>query len=133
MRLRRLPPRLATGAYILHSGLEKWEGDEERAKLVHGMAVGAYPFLEQVPPTRFLRMLALAEIVVGTVLVLPVVGNRLAGLALTGFSAALVTMYLRTPSLHRPGSVWPTPAGMAVSKDIWMVGTGLGLILDRAP
>lgn len=131
MRLRRLPPRLATGVYILHSGIEKWSGDEERAKAVHGMAAGAYPFLEQVPPTRFLRLLALAEVAVGAVLLVPLVGNRLAGLALTGFSSALVVMYLRTPALHRPGSFWPTPAGIGVSKDIWMVGTGLGLMLDR--
>jgi hypothetical protein len=40
-------------------------------------------------------------------------------------------MYLRTEALHKPGSVWPTPAGIAVSKDIWMLGTGLSLVLDR--
>ena len=32
IRLRDVPTRLATGAYILHTGLEKWHGDEERAK-----------------------------------------------------------------------------------------------------
>jgi hypothetical protein len=40
-------------------------------------------------------------------------------------------MYLRTPALHRPGSVWPTPAGIAVSKDVWMLGIGVGLLADR--
>ena len=28
--LRRVPERLATGAYILHSGIEKWTVDAER-------------------------------------------------------------------------------------------------------
>ena len=32
--LRDIPSRLATGAYILHSGLEKWNGSEEQAKAV---------------------------------------------------------------------------------------------------
>jgi uncharacterized membrane protein YkgB len=48
--------------------------------------------------------------------------------ALTGFAGGLVTMYLRTPSLHKPSSVWPTSAGIGVSKDVWMLGIGLGLL-----
>jgi uncharacterized membrane protein YphA (DoxX/SURF4 family) len=128
-----LPGRLATGAYILHSGLGKWRGSEDQAAGVHGMASGAYPFLKDLPPPKFLRMLAVGEIVTGALLLLPV-PNRLAGLALTVFSGALLTMYLRTPSLHQPGSFWPTQAGTAVSKDIWMLGIGLGLIVGhRAP
>jgi hypothetical protein len=55
----------------------------------------------------------------------------MAGLFLIVFSGALITMYLRTPSLHEPGSIWPTRAGIGVSKDIWMVGIGLGLLLER--
>jgi uncharacterized membrane protein YkgB len=41
-------------------------------------------------------------------------------------------MYLRTPALHKPGSVWPTQAGTAVSKDVWMLGIGLGLMAGSA-
>jgi len=67
---------------------------------------------------------------VGTVLLLPFVPARVAGLALTAFSGGLVTMYLRTPAMHEPGSVWPTPQGMPVSKDVWMLGIGLSLIAD---
>ena len=36
IHLRDVPTRLATGAYILHTGLEKWHGDEDRAKALHG-------------------------------------------------------------------------------------------------
>jgi uncharacterized membrane protein YphA (DoxX/SURF4 family) len=129
---RYLPQRLATGAFILHSGLGKWRGSSEQATGVHGMASGAYPVLTDVPPRTFLKVLAAGEIAVGTLLLLPVVPNRLAGTALAGFSGALVGMYLRTPALRQPGSVWPSPQGMAVSKDVWMLGIGTGMMLDRA-
>jgi hypothetical protein len=130
LHLRNIPARVSTGAYILHSGLAKWKGSEEQAKGVHGMASGAFPFLAKVPPPTFLKALAAAEIGTGAALLLPVVSNRLAGAALTGFAGSLVTMYLRTPSMHEPGSVWPTRAGTAVSKDVWMLGIGLGLLAD---
>jgi uncharacterized membrane protein YphA (DoxX/SURF4 family) len=128
--VRNVPTRLATGAYVLHSGWEKWRGDEERARALHATAVAAYPFLEAIPPPRFLRTLAVAELGIGAALLTPFVPNRVAGAALTAFAGGLVTMYLRTPSMRRPGSVWPTRAGIAVSKDVWMLGIGLGLLAD---
>jgi hypothetical protein len=30
--------------------------------------------------------------------------------------------------MHKPGSIWPSQAGVAVSKDVWMLGIGLGLV-----
>jgi uncharacterized membrane protein YphA (DoxX/SURF4 family) len=130
VHLRDIPTRAATGAYILHTGLEKWKADQERAKGVHAMASGAYPFLATVEPEKFLKALAAAEIGIGAALLTPFVSNRVAGALLTAFSGGLLTMYLRTPALHRDGSVWPTPAGTAVSKDVWMLGIGVGLIAD---
>jgi uncharacterized membrane protein YphA (DoxX/SURF4 family) len=130
LHLRNIPTRLATGGYILHSGLELWDGSEEQAKAMHAMATGAYPFLAKVPPATFLKALSAAEIGVGAALLTPVVPNRVAGAALTAFAGGLITMYLRTPALHKPGSVWPTQAGIAVSKDVWMLGVGLGLLAD---
>lgn len=129
-KARDLPARVATGVYILHAGLDKWRADETRAKALHGMAAGAFPVLNRVPPARFLRVLAVSEIAVGTALIAPVVPNALAGAALTGFSGSLITMYARMPALRKPGSIWPSQAGVAVSKDIWMLGIGLGLIAD---
>ena len=38
MRARNVPTRLATGAYVLHSGWGKWRGTEDQARGVHGMA-----------------------------------------------------------------------------------------------
>ena len=129
VKARDLPGRITTGAYILHAGLEKWHGDEARAKAVHGMAANAFPFLKDIPPERFLRALAAGEIAVGTALLAPVVPSALAGAALTGFSGALVAMYARTPSLRKPGSIWPSQIGTGVSKDVWMLGIGLGLTI----
>ena len=132
LSLRDIPPRLATGAYVLHAGMEKWNGGEERAVPLHGIAAGVFPFLRRIPPRTFLRLLAAGEITTGALLLTPFVPNRMAGAPLTAFSAALVTMYLRTPSLHNPHSVWPTPAGIAISKDVWMLGIGLSLRTDSA-
>lgn len=126
---RDVPGRLATGAYILHAGWGKLIGTPEQAAGVHGMAAGAYPFLGKVPPTNFLRLLGAGEIATGAALLNPLVSSRVAGTALTGFSGALLTMYLRTPALHKPRSIWPSPAGTAVSKDVWMFGIGLGLLV----
>lgn len=92
------------------------------------MAAGAFPFLGDIPPEKFLRVLAVAEIATATALLTPFVPNRLAGAALTAFSGSLLTMYWRTPTLRKSGSVWPTPAGIGVSKDVWMFGIGLGLV-----
>jgi len=130
IRVRNVPGRVTTGAFILHSGLEKWSADDARATSVHGMAAGAFPVLADLPPSRFLRLLAVGEIGIGATLLIPVIPDVLAGIALTAFSGALVTMYGRTPALRRPGSIWPAPAGIGVSKDVWMLGIGLGLVLD---
>jgi uncharacterized membrane protein YphA (DoxX/SURF4 family) len=131
LHARDLPGRLVTGAFILHSGLQKWNGPAEQAEGVHGMAANAYPFLRSIPPPRFLRLLAAGEVVTGALLLSPFVSNGLAGTALTGFSGALLGMYARTPTMHEPGSIWPTQAGIPVSKDVWMLGIGLGLMADR--
>ncbi|HEV7629303.1 MAG TPA: hypothetical protein VGO89_22650 [Streptomyces sp.] len=130
MKLRNVPTRVATGAFILHTGWEKWRSDEDRAAGVHGMAASAFPVFSSMKATDFLKLLSVGEMAVGAVLLAPFVPTAIAGAALTGFSGALLTMYLRTDGMHKPGSVWPTPQGTAISKDVWMLGIGLGLVLD---
>lgn len=129
LKARDVPGRVATGAYIVHTGLEKWKGDEARAKALHSMAANAFPVLKDIPPTQFLKLLAGSEIALGAALLAPVVPGALAGLALTGFSGALITLYARTPALRKPGSIWPSQQGTGVSKDIWMVGIGVGMVV----
>jgi hypothetical protein len=130
VRLRELPTRLATGAYILHSGLDKRHAGAEVAQGMHGAASGAYPFLKEMSPPTFLHRLSTGEIVLGSLLLAPFVPTAVAGAALTGFAGGLVTMYLRTPALRKPGSIWPSQQGTAISKDVWMLGIGLGLLAD---
>ena len=60
----------------------------------------------------------------------PVVSPTVAGAALTGFSGGLMGLYWNTPGLRKPGTPWPTPDGLGVSKDVWMLGIGVGLLLD---
>src|SRR5664279_3671932 len=105
---RDIPVRLVTGAYIAHSGLEKWRGSPEQAQGLHGMAATAFAFLRPIPPRRFLRMLAAGELVTGTLQLAPPIPNGVAGIALTAFSGGLVAMYARTPAMHKPGSIWPS-------------------------
>ena len=127
---REVPLRVATGAYILNAGLEKRHADEKTAAGLHGFASGTYPFFKDLEPARFVRLLSTAEITLGATLLLPVVPTVVAGDALTAFSAGLLTLYLRTPGLRKPGSLAPTPEGITLSKDVWMLGTGIGLVAD---
>jgi hypothetical protein len=92
------------------------------APRLHATASDAFPLLAKLPSTTFLRRMAATEIATGAALLAPVVPNTLAGAPLTAFSAALMAMYLRTPSMHKPHSVWPTPAGIGVSKDVLDAG-----------
>ncbi|MFE3883338.1 hypothetical protein ACWIG5_23155 [Streptomyces lydicus] len=125
---RDLAPRLATGAFILNSGLTKLRADQATAEAVHGMACVAYPFLDRIPAERFTRLLSWSELVVGGALLAPFVPTRLAGLALTGFSGGLVGLYLRVPGLRQEGSLRPTQDGIPMAKDTWMLGIGLGFL-----
>src|SRR6266496_5169142 len=110
-RLRRAPVRIATGAFILNTGLTKFRGDEETAKALHGMASSAFPVLHKIEPKPFLKALAIGEIALGGALLAPVVPAAVAGLGLAGFSSALLTMWWRTPGMHAPGSPRPTAQG----------------------
>jgi hypothetical protein len=130
-KLRRAPLRLTTGAFILSAGLDKWKGDEQTAAQIHGFASGTYPFLKGIEPAKFLRLLAAGEITVGSALLLPVVPAALAGAALTGFSVGLLGLYLRTPGMRRgPKDLRATEQGTVISKDVWMLGAGLALVVD---
>ncbi|WP_229851899.1 hypothetical protein [Streptomyces albospinus] len=126
--LRDIAPRLATGAFILNTGLTKRRADQATAEALHGMACTAYPFLAKLPPERFTRLLAAAEITVGSALLAPFVPTRLAGVALTGFAGGLVGLYLRTPGMREPGSLRPTRNGIPLAKDTWMLGIGLSFL-----
>jgi hypothetical protein len=135
--LSEIGPRISAGALILNSGLGKRGADEATAAGLHGFASGTYPFLKNVQPQQFAKALATGEIAVGAILLAPVVPTAVAGAVLTAFSGGLLGLYLRTPGMHKPGSLAPTQEGLAIAKDVWLLGIGIGLLtlgtVDRQP
>jgi uncharacterized membrane protein YphA (DoxX/SURF4 family) len=130
VRARHLPVRAAIGAFILSSGLDKRTADAETAGQLHGLTAGTYPIVKKVPPARFAKAVSAGEIALGAALLLPVVPTLVAGAALTAFSAGMLGLYLRTPGMRRDRSLRPTPQGLPMAKDVWMLGAGVGLVVD---
>ncbi|MGY1711416.1 hypothetical protein ACI8AC_18105 [Geodermatophilus sp. SYSU D00758] len=126
--LSEIGPRISAGAFILNSGLGKRGADAETAAGLHGFASGTYPVLSKVQPQQFVRALSTAEIVIGAALLAPFVPTAVAGAALTAFSGGLLGLYLNTPGMRKPGSLAPTEQGLAVAKDVWLLGIGVGLL-----
>ena len=130
VKARHLPPRVAAGAFILNSGIGKLSADETTAAQLHGFAAGAYPFLGKLKPKDFLRLLAVTEITLGSLLIVPVVPAAVAGAGLVTFSGGLLGLYARTPGMRKENSPFPTHQGTPLAKDVWMMGIGLGLVID---
>jgi uncharacterized membrane protein YphA (DoxX/SURF4 family) len=130
VKASHLPPRIAAGAFILTSGLGKWSADDETAAQLHGFAVGTYPFLAKLKPRDFVRLLSASEIALGAALLLPIVPAAVAGAGLTAFSGSLLGLYARTPGMRKDGTPFPTQQGIPLAKDVWMLGIGLGLVID---
>jgi len=129
-KLWHVPVRLATGAYILNSGLSKRNADKETAQQLHGFATTAFPQFQETPPEQFTKMLAAGETALGAALLTPFVPTGIAGLALTGFAGMFGRLYWRAPGTHEEGSLRPTPQGVPLAKDAWMLGIGTALVLD---
>lgn len=130
MNLTHAPLRVATGAYILNSGITKLGADAATAEQLHGFASTAYPFLSGQQPASFTKKVAIAEIALGSALLTPKVPSAVAGLALAGFGAGLLGLYARVPGLRQPGSIRPSEAGVPIAKDVWLVGAGATLSLQ---
>jgi hypothetical protein len=131
VKARHLPPRIATGAFILNSGIGKLKADEATAAQLHGFAAATYPFLNKLKPTDFVRLFAATEIALGAALVIPFVPAGLAGAGLAAFSAGTLGLYVKTPGMRKAGTPLPTEQGTALAKDVWMAGIGLGLVIDE--
>ena len=130
VKASHLPQRIAAGAFILNSGLGKWSADDETAAQLHGFAVGTYPFLAKLKPRDFVRLLSASEIALGAALLLPIVPAAVAGAGLTAFSGGLLGLYARTPGMRKDGTPLPTQQGIPLAKEVWMLGIGLGLVID---
>lgn len=129
-RLRHLPLRLATGAYILNSGINKRGLSGESAEQLQSGAAKVAPFVKEWEPEKFGRVLSSTEITLGSALLAPCISSRLVGAGLAAFSTGLLTMYVRTPEMREPGSLRPSQQGSSIAKDSWMLGIGLSLLID---
>lgn len=129
MHPTHVPLRVATGAFILNSGISKLGADEGTAQFLHGAAAGTYPALfKDMEPKRFAKLLAYGEMAVGLALLTPMVSATVAGAMLTGFGAGLMGMYFKTPSMTQDDGIRPSQEGTALAKDMWLVGAGLTLL-----
>jgi hypothetical protein len=126
-----IPLRLGAGAFILDSGLGKLSKDAATTAQTHAFASGAYPLLGKVDPQVFVRVLAAGEVALGAALLIPAVPAGLVGLGLTGFSAGLLGLYLRTPGLRREGSLRPTEQGLGIAKDVWLLAIGAAFVVEE--
>ena len=130
VKLHHLPQRMATGAFILNSGISKLSADEEAAAELHGFAAGTYPFLAKLKPKDFVSAARRRgdRARLGAAAARHPVGGGRAGLA--AFSGGLLGLYVKTPGMRKEGTPLPTQQGIPLAKDVWMLGVGLGLVID---
>lgn len=131
MKLAHLPLRLATGAFILNSGIGKLGLDKESAAGMQSMAANAFPQVKTLESEKFGKILSRSEIAIGALLLAPFIPSRIAGLVLGAFSGGLLTMYFKSPDMTQEDGVRPSQEGTAVAKDVWLAAIALALILDR--
>lgn len=127
-----VPLRLATGAYILNSGIGKKDAEDDRAKALQEEAQAGFPSLGRLEPRTFVGLLSKAEITLGAALLAPFVPAGVAGVALTGLAGGLLWMYWKTPEVHMPGNPRPVGKGVCLAKDSWLFSIGLALAIDAA-
>jgi hypothetical protein len=130
-KLWHVPVRLATGAIILDQGLQKLGADEDTAKWLHGQATQAFPQFADMDPREFVQLLSAGEIALGAALLgIGLVPSSLAGLALGAYGGSLTRLYLKSPGTRREGTIAPSPQGVGLAKDSWMLAIGTALVLD---
>ena len=121
MRVSHVPLRAATGAFIFNEGLGKRSIDP---KGTDGL-VASIPQLASAGPGTVGRAVAGTELALGGLLLAPFVPPVVAGAALTAFSAGLLRSRWRSVDRDdEPGKE------KTIAKDLWMLGTGLALVVD---
>jgi hypothetical protein len=121
MRVSHVPLRAATGAFIFNEGLGKRSVDR---KGTDGL-VASIPQLASAGPGTVSKAVAGTEIALGGLLLAPFVPPLVAGVALTAFSAGVLRSRWRSIDREdEPGKE------KTVAKDLWMLGTGLALVVD---
>ncbi|GAA1347102.1 hypothetical protein [Falsarthrobacter nasiphocae] len=131
MNLGNLALRAIPGAWILNSGIGKLGMDNGTAGYLKGMAASGIPALGDLSDEQFKKFIVGGEIAVGSALLLPFVPNRLAGLALGGFAAGMLSMYFKNDEMTESDGIRPTQDGVPMAKDMWLAAIALGLVFGR--
>lgn len=129
--LHHIPPRAACGLFILNTGFTKRSLDVEGATGLRDQAANAFPVLKRVDPVLFGKLLSGGEILLGSALLAPLVPTWVAAAGLAGFSGGLMRVYLKTPGMTREDGIRPAPAGMGIARDVFMLGSALGLLVEE--
>lgn len=130
-KIHQLPPRLACGAFLLHTGFSKRTLNAETAAGLRDQAARVFPALGKMDPVLFGKLLSTFEISLGTALVIPIVPTWLVSAGLIGFSGMLMGVYLKTPELTQNNGIRPSPAGMPIARDVFMLGSAIGLFIEE--
>ncbi|MDO5635512.1 MAG: hypothetical protein Q4G34_11685 [Micrococcus sp.] len=130
MSIVQIPLRLTAGAFILNSGINKLQLNDEGAEALRDMGARGVPQLAKLSPSQFKTFISSTEIGLGGALLLPLVPGWLAGAALTAFSGGMMSMYLNTPAMTEDDGIRPSQEGTSVAKDVFLLGSGLGIMVD---
>ena len=123
--------RGVTGAFVLNSGLSKRNLPTEAAQGLQGFAATGVPQVTKLEPDTFGKFVAYSEIGIGAALLTPVVPRQIAGAALGVFSAGLLAMYFRNPTMTEADGIRPSQEGMSLAKDAFMAAIAGALVTDR--
>lgn len=120
--------RAVPGVFVLNSGVGKLALDEQTAGFLQAEAAKGVPPLGRMEAKTFGTALSYGEIAVGGALLAPFVSNRVAGLALGGFAAGLLSIYFRDPEKTQDDGIRPSQAGIAMAKDSWLAAIAVALV-----
>ena len=123
--------RGVSGAYLLQSGYGKKDLPTEAAAGLQQFAATGVPQFEEWDADTFGKFVAYSEIGIGAALLTPVVPRQIAGAALGVFSAGLLAMYFRNPTMTEADGIRPSQEGMSLAKDAFMAAIAGALVTDR--
>lgn len=128
MRVSNAILRGVSGMYLVQSGLGKKDAPVEVYEHLKNMAATGIPQFKEWDSKTFGQLLWISEVGIGAMLLTPFVSKRLAGLALTAFSAGMLTMYFNNDNMTQDNGITPTEEGIPLSKDIWLAAMGAALV-----
>ena len=125
-----LPQRIAAGAFILNSGIGKLSADEETAAQLHGFAAGAYPFLAKLKPGTSSGSWRRARSRSARRCCCPSSRPPSRARGWRRSPAACSACTPGRPACARKAAPSRPSRESPLAKDAWMMGIGLGLVID---